>query len=540
MKTFQSFFFFWIIIFLPHTIKSQCSVSINASAGILCVGDSATLSATGNGTGGQVLDQSQTVYNAGTSARNLPGYSEWQSFTAGLSGTMTEIDIGFFNAINGVGTLNIYKGAGDSGTLLQTQSVNVICAGGNCLLPFTVSVPVIADSQYTFQFIPGAGIPDPYGVQVEVPGTYAGGQMALIDPSGTSYPGFDMVFNTYVSGALFYQWSTGSTASSITVSSAGNYAVTVSDSSGCEASDTIFIRGDSTAINETIINTSCGNQNGSISVHLSGSVAPFVFNWSNGSFSDSITNLSAGSYRLTVTDSAGCSVSALVLIDSSVAPVCAITPGNQIICSYDTAQFCATAGFVNYLWSSGQQTSCIKLNIQGTYSVIATDSNGCTAQSDSVSLTAYSPSLASITQNGDTLVAHTGVNYQWYKNGQPLGGDTSFFIIVAGAGMYTVIVTDSNGCTAVSDTISVTGILNASVSGVGVYPNPWHEGNLILEVNESSLGGIVELADNTGRVVYKAEVLQQKSYLPNNMPAGIFLLYIRTSTNTVVRKVIKI
>jgi len=150
----------------------------------------------------QILYQQQLVYNGGTSARNLPGYSEWQSFTAGMSGTMCQIKMGFFNYINGTGTLKIFSGFGTAGALKQSQSVSVYCPSGNCMITFNVSVVITSGQIYTFQFIPGAGIPDPYGVQVAVPGTYSGGQMALVDPSGTYYPGFDLVFQTYVCPVL--------------------------------------------------------------------------------------------------------------------------------------------------------------------------------------------------------------------------------------------------------------------------------------------------------------------------------------------------
>jgi hypothetical protein len=146
----------------------------------------------------QTLDQSQLNYNAGTSARTLPGYSHFQSFTAGLTGTLVQIDMGVFNYINGIGTLIIYAGSDTTGTILQTTTVNVNCPAGNCFVNFPVSAAVSAGQAYCFRFIPGAGIPDPYGVQVEVPGTYAGGQFAIIDPSGVYYPGFDQVFRTYV------------------------------------------------------------------------------------------------------------------------------------------------------------------------------------------------------------------------------------------------------------------------------------------------------------------------------------------------------
>jgi hypothetical protein len=146
----------------------------------------------------QLLDQSQLNYNSGTSARTLPGYSIFQSFTAGITGTLVEVDMGVFNYINGAGTLIIYAGGDTTGTVLQSTPVTVYCASGSCFANFAVSVPITAGLVYTFRFIPGTGIPDPYGVQMEVPGTYAGGQFGLIDPSGVYYPGFDMVFRTYV------------------------------------------------------------------------------------------------------------------------------------------------------------------------------------------------------------------------------------------------------------------------------------------------------------------------------------------------------
>lgn len=145
------------------------------------------------------VDQSQLTYNGGMSARNLAQYTVWQDFTPTVTGTLCQLDIGFFNPMTGAGTLNIYTGTGTGGTLLQTQTV-MVSGTGNFFQSFSVSAPVTAGAVYTFQFIPtlGGGLPDPYGVQIESPGTYAGGQMETTDPSGTYPTGFDMVFKTYV------------------------------------------------------------------------------------------------------------------------------------------------------------------------------------------------------------------------------------------------------------------------------------------------------------------------------------------------------
>src|SRR5262249_59467719 len=73
-----------------------------------------------------ILDQEEVRYDGGTSARTLPGYTVWQSFTAGKTGTLVHIDLGFFNKMSGAGELRIYEGAGTSGEVLQTLKVNVV------------------------------------------------------------------------------------------------------------------------------------------------------------------------------------------------------------------------------------------------------------------------------------------------------------------------------------------------------------------------------------------------------------------------------
>jgi len=156
----------------------------------------------------KVLDQQQTLYNGGLSALTLPGYTVWQSFTAGLSGTLTEIDMGFFNDISGDGTLQIFDGQGTSGTLLQTLVVPVIgITQPDVTWNYwtTVNVPVVAGQMYTFNFIPDAAtLPNPYGVALGAPDPYpgpppyAGGVMGENIPSANQTTNFDLVFRTYV------------------------------------------------------------------------------------------------------------------------------------------------------------------------------------------------------------------------------------------------------------------------------------------------------------------------------------------------------
>ena len=147
-----------------------------------------------------VLDQQQLVYNGGASARTLPGYYIWQSFTPGISGTLTQIDMGFFNDMSGSGLLEIFAGQGTTGQLLQALTVPVI---GITQTPVTwnawmVDVPVTAGSVYTFKFTPDAAtLPDPYGVAIGAGNPYPGGGMGFGDPTNFE-PDLDMVFRTFV------------------------------------------------------------------------------------------------------------------------------------------------------------------------------------------------------------------------------------------------------------------------------------------------------------------------------------------------------
>ena len=154
-----------------------------------------------------ILDQNQPTYDGGTSERNLAGYYEWESFTAGVTGQLCEIDLLFCNSstkLNGTGTLKIYTGTGTVGTLLTTQTVTVngTSYATNTVFwqQWTVTVPpsVTATQVYTFQFIPtvGGGLPDPYLIEINIPNVYAGGHNYNLGTAGCC------AFKTYVTASV--------------------------------------------------------------------------------------------------------------------------------------------------------------------------------------------------------------------------------------------------------------------------------------------------------------------------------------------------
>ncbi|MGO4549460.1 SprB repeat-containing protein, partial [Paenibacillus sp. 2TAB23] len=102
-----------------------------------------------------------------------------------------------------------------------------------------------------------------------------------------------------------YAWSpSGGTNATATGLAAGSYTVLVTDANGCTISRTVTITQPATAVSGTTVvtNIACnGASNGSINLTPSGGTAPYTFNWGGGITTEDRTNLSAGTYTVTIT-----------------------------------------------------------------------------------------------------------------------------------------------------------------------------------------------------------------------------------------------
>lgn len=120
---------------------------------------------------------------------------------------------------------------------------------------------------------------------------------------------------------------------------------------------------------------------GTANVVASGGVAPYTYQWSNGTTSSSASNLCAGTYSVTITDANGCQAVESVTISAPTQIALSIT-SSDATCSSGTngsATVNATGGTApyTYMWSNGATTSNINNLIPGNYSVTVTDANGC-------------------------------------------------------------------------------------------------------------------------------------------------------------------
>lgn len=201
-----------------------------------------------------------------------------------------------------------------------------------------------------------------------------GGQVSVTATGGT--------------GAYSYQWNTNDTTPSVTGLSAGNYFVLVNDAKNCKVSGSVQIQGpNQLAIDDILVqNPICyGAANGEIKISVSGGKAPYTIVWTNGISGENNTGLVAGQYTVTVTDANGCSIFRQYTLTDPVHLTVDLGK-DRTLCLGDTQTYNVTINDLaaNYQWKdqNGSIISTdpfITISAAGTYTVIITDSKGCTA-----------------------------------------------------------------------------------------------------------------------------------------------------------------
>ncbi|MBL0342376.1 MAG: SprB repeat-containing protein [Bacteroidetes bacterium] len=130
---------------------------------------------------------------------------------------------------------------------------------------------------------------------------------------------------TGATGPFTYAWSpSGGNSATASNLSAGNYTVAVTVAPGCILNASVSITEPPSAMSVTLSsnNTSCGNNNGSISLSVGGGVGPYSYQWSPMvSSGNAAANLPGGTYTVTVTDANGCTNVNSANIQSTTQPV---------------------------------------------------------------------------------------------------------------------------------------------------------------------------------------------------------------------------
>ncbi len=345
-------------------------------------------------------------------------------------------------------------------------------------------------------------------------------------------------------GPFTYLWNNGDITATSSNLSAGAYNVTVTGAGGCTATASVSVASSSNVVfSVAAVPTTCGLNNGSLSVTVTTGNSPYGYLWTGGNTSSAVSNLASGTYLVIVTDATGCSASASASVNPSTGISLAITSNNSVICSGDSAQICAPSGYAAYIWNTGETTSCITAQEPGNYYVTVTDQGNCRATSNHIPVTVRPRPVVSVTVHGDSIIVFTQQVVQWYFNGTAIQGATSQVYVATAPGNYTVAVMDTNGCGATSSGIVVettTGIDNILANRVILYPNPLAEGGWHLSVSEEWIGSICELFDAEGRLVYKSSVLDTDSEIAYDPARGVYIMRIYTAGRSVAFKLVKL
>ena len=277
-----------------------------------------------------------------------------------------------------------------------------------------------------------------------------------------------------------YAWSNGFGQQDPTGLVAGTYSVLVSDNNNCTLLDSVSLV-DPAALTLTLtaFNVSCfGGTDGGVDLGPGGGVGAYSYSWSNGTMGQDIMNVGAGTYAITLTDANGCSETDSATVNEPPAIVLSsvvdsVTCNGGMDGSIDMMVSGGTPGYA-FSWSHGPTSTLVTGLLSGTYVFTVTDSLNCT-EVETLQVGEPLPLTAPmITVAGDTFTSSPAFGYQWYQDGNLINGATAQSYVASVAGDYHVVISDANGCTANSDTISfVTDrSFGLEVKSVRVFPNP--------------------------------------------------------------------
>lgn len=320
-------------------------------------------------------------------------------------------------------------------------------------------------------------------------------------------------------GPSSYLWSNGTTSKFINGLPAGTYSLSLTDSLGCIGTGNTILQDPPAIVLQLQSNSvSCfAYQNGSANGVAFGGAGNFRYQWKNGPSTPSRANLPAGTYALTVTDDNGCKLTdSVVVTQPPQLTVSAV--GLDVKCFGDSSgRAVASVGGgtapYTYLWTQGSTASTLNNVPIGTYAVTVTDANNCqtnkivTVRQPSalrLQLSATDESAPGAKDGTATPIISGGtppyVNFQW-SNGRRDSVQQAL-----AAGVYSVTVTDANGCM-ITDSVIV-GSVNALdgklvLQGFKLYPNPAK--NLVniefgLQNKETTR---VQVIDGTGRIIWQ-------------------------------------
>jgi hypothetical protein len=266
-------------------------------------------------------------------------------------------------------------------------------------------------------------------------------------------------------GGNTYAWSNGTTTATNTVSAANTYTITATTANGCTASTEVLVRENAT--NVPIIEGATIVCFGSSTTIVAGGNTDYVWSNSATTAANTVSPTFTTMYTVTATNALGCTATNTIVVTVNPLPIINIA-GNTIICQGETAILTASGGAA-YTWSDADNTATadIVVRIAGVYIVTVTSAANCTATA-SQNVTVNILPVTAIAQNINMLTATGGLTYIWNTN------ETTSMITIIANGVYTVTITDANGCT---NTASINALFTNTTHSnanntIRITPNP--------------------------------------------------------------------
>lgn len=354
-----------------------------------------------------------------------------------------------------------------------------------------------------------------------------------------------------------YVWSDNSTADSLSITQAGTYTLTVGNGvctlpAVSKVTSVLPLPGTPTVISTS--DTTCAESNLILS---STSVNSNYYVWSvpqgwlivQGDSTATInvtTGESNGVISVSAANECGVSdtasqyitiVARLAVIDSII--------GARVVCPSATEMYTVNTVPTTdyYVWTfdgnsdtTNTPANSIQFGNTGGTITVTTTSNVC-QESRTVVMGVVMDSIAlQVSQSGNMLYAtyEDDYAYQWLFNDSLISGETDSACSVTANGVYTVIVTNENGCqNSRQINVTGTGIDNVDGSMVKVYPNPVKRGdvlNVVANTNDS-----LKLFDAMGRLVYQTLTTNSNTGINTiNLSAGLYHIVIGDKASKVI------
>ena len=408
----------------------------------------------------------------------------------------------------------------------------------------------------------------PYSMTVGEPATSLSIDSVVVVDSIACYGDSIGQARLYASGGMpnyAYLWDNGEIGIIADELTSGYHSVSLSDDWGCKVVDSIYIP-ESPEIQSQVItiqDVSCyGEDDGQAWIESVGGIPTYIYFWSNGhtgyTMPDTASGLWQGGYYVTTRDALGCEVVDSIYISEPELLTMEAFELDWVDCygaDNGLAYAVAEGGTAPYtfVWDNGQWTGdTINSLTPGLHTVVVTDSRGCSATD---TMFTHEPSELIITiDDTQTILAYCigvntasltamasggtpGYSYEWNDNGVVPQTTTTASSLLAG--VYTITVTDTKGCTAsdTRDIDTVTSTMDANVTSSSQMQ--YIGGNDISCFGEDDGGAIVTAWGAHAPYTYQWTGPNNFNNTNNsitNLSAGIYSVVVRDTNNCLVNR----